>query len=352
MSGIGEVLQTARRARGLTQEDLAATAKVTQAALSRYEHDLRTPEPEVLGRLASSLGVTPDLLQHGGRMRGGIAVAAHMRRRATAKATVWRGLEARLNMLRLHARALGDEVSLRTELHIPAFDPAEYDPADAARMLRVQWRMPVGPVHSLSSWLDAAAVLVFDEDFGTSSRVDGLSQWSDHYAVVLLNTRAPSDRRRLTLAHELGHLVLHGEYADDGAEDQANRFAAELLMPATEIRPMLRGRLTLSALVDLKRYWGTSMQSLIERAWHLGTITADERSSLYKQMSARLWRTVEPAGDDIPPETPQLVHHIADALAAKGLTPAEIAQMAGFWSADDNDAFVPTRQRRLHLATR
>ena len=348
MSGIGEVLATARRARGMTQEELAEAAAVTQAALSRYEHGLREPDSEVLQRLARSLGVTPALLERGDRMRGGIAVAAHMRRRATAKVSIWRSLEARLNMLRLHTMELHEEVTMRAELQVPTFDPAEDDPADAARMLRVQWRLPVGPVHSLVSWMEAAGVLIFEEDFGSAARVDGLSQWAEDHALVLLNASAPADRKRLTLAHELGHLILHAHYADEEMEDQANRFSAEFLMPAAEIKPMLRGRLTLSRLVDLKRYWGTSIQSLIERAFHLGVLSAQERSSLYKQLSARRWRTNEPASDEVPVEVPRLASHIADTLLAKGLTMTEIAQVTGFWSPKDNNAFVPSRRRR-HL---
>jgi len=55
VSGIGDVLETLRRARGLTQADLCAEAEVTQAALSRYENDQRMADDDVLNRLARSL---------------------------------------------------------------------------------------------------------------------------------------------------------------------------------------------------------------------------------------------------------------------------------------------------------
>ncbi len=339
MSGIGEVLETARRARGLTQEELAGVAEVTQAALSRYEHDLRTPEPEVLTRIAAALGVTPDLLTRGGRMEGGIAVGAHMRRRATAKATVWRELEARLNMLRLHTARLMDDVNMHTDRQVPTFDPSDVSPSAAARMLRIQWRIPVGPIHSLAAWLDAAGVLVVEQDFGPAARVDGLSQWSGAYPIVLVNSAAPPDRKRLTLAHELGHLVLHTSYVDEHVEDQANEFAAELLMPADEIRPMLRQRLTLTRLVDLKRYWGVSIQAIVERAYRLGLLAAAQRMSLYKQLSARGMRTHEPASDELTPEVPRLARHIAETLRDRGLTAGEIALLAGYDSPEDNTLF-------------
>lgn len=324
---------------------------MTQAALSRYEHDLRTPEPIVLERLARALGVAPALLEHHGRMEGGIAVGAHMRRRATAKPTVWRELEARLNMLRLHTARLMDEVSMSAELHVPTFDPVATEPEAAARMVRAQWRMPVGPVHSLSTWLDAAGVIVIEQDFGPSARVDGLSQWSGAYPIVLVNVGTPTDRKRLTLGHEFGHLVLHTTYVDDDVEVQANRFAAELFMPADEIRPMLRARLTLERLVELKRYWGVSMQAIIERAQHLGVLSSTQRTSLYKVLSSRGMRTHEPASDELTPEIPRLTRHIAESLRARGLSDAEIARLAGFASAEENELFPSggALPRRLQL---
>jgi Zn-dependent peptidase ImmA (M78 family) len=47
---------------------------------------------------------------------------------------------------------------------------------------------------------------VFGEDFGTQ-RIDGLSQWIGDHPVLLINVIAPMDRNRLTVAHELGHLL-------------------------------------------------------------------------------------------------------------------------------------------------
>jgi Zn-dependent peptidase ImmA (M78 family)/transcriptional regulator with XRE-family HTH domain len=352
MNRIGEVIETARRAKGWTQEELAERAGVTQAALSRYEHDLRTPEPDVLERLAKALGVTPDLLTAGARIEGGIAVTAHMRRRKTARATTWRALEARLNMARLHARHVFEEVSMQADRRVPTLDPDEISPAHAARLVRAQWRLPVGPIRGLVDWMESAGIVVIADDFGAAARVDGLSQWSEDHPVVMINSAMPVDRQRWTLAHELGHLVLHTEYIDDDAEDQADEFAAEFLMPADQIGPMLQ-RLRLGDLVDLKRAWGTSMAAIVERAGALGKLTPAQRSSFYKAMNAKGYRYHEPASDQLPPETPRLVQHIGQSLIAKGLTGREIAKMAGFATPEDNTLFhtvstAPTT-RGLHL---
>ena len=345
MTTLGEVLATARRSSGLTLEELSDRAGVTQAALSRHENGLREPVDITLEAPADELGVTSRLLRHADRMRGAVAVDAHMRRRATAPATLWKRLEARLNMLRLHASMLSEEVQIRATNHVPTVDPIDTSPEAAARIVRMQWGMPIGPVRDLTGWMEAAGCLIVAESFGTP-RVDGMSQWIDGVPILLINADAPTDRKRLTLAHELGHLVMHSTEITADVEEQANAFAAEFLMPADVIRPQLRN-LRIDVLPDLKRQWGVSMAALIERAHHEGVLTAARRTQMYKIFGARRWRTSEPVSDELPAEAPRLAGAIAQTLVNRGLSTNEIAEIAGFASHEDNDIFlVPHRGLR------
>ena len=80
--------------------------------------------------------------------------------------------------------------------------------------------------------------------------------------AIFFNPTEVETRRRFTVAHELGHHVLgHGPRPRDGAaqfnllnydpaESAANRFAAELLMPAVAVRSLVvdRGVTSLSKL--------------------------------------------------------------------------------------------------------
>ncbi|OIN80243.1 XRE family transcriptional regulator [Mycobacterium malmoense] len=342
MTGLGDVLTIARKARGITQIELAEMVGVTQPAINRYESGDRDPDKNTLTKLAAVLGVTEELLTHGNRFRGALAVDAHMRRQTTTKASAWRQMEARLNLLRVHASFLFEEVSIASEQHVPAFDPEFTTPEDAAKMVRAQWRMPMGPVVNLTRWMEAAGCLVFEEDFGTQ-RIDGLSQWVDDHPVILINANSAPDRRRLTKAHELGHLVLHSNVPTEGMEDEANRFAAEFLMPADEIRHELR-RLDLGKLRDLKREWGVSMQALLERAYRMGLVTPDARTKFYKMMNARGWKTNEPDVEFIPVEKPALPVHIGKALRTRGFSDEQAARIAGYVDPGENP-FRPESSR-------
>ncbi len=342
MSGLGDLIAVARKARGLTQADLGELVGVTQVAINRYESGDREPDDAMITALGEALGVTDRLLKHGAKYRGALAVDAHMRRLKTTKASLWRKAEARLNLLRLHASYLFEEISLHSENFVQPFDAEFTSPDDAARMVRAQWRMPIGPVVNVTRWVEAAGCLVFEEDFGTP-RIDGLSQWVDDHPVILVNRDSTTDRKRLTLAHELGHLVLHTGTPTEDMETQANEFAAEFLMPEAVIRAEMR-RIDMGTLVALKREWGVSMQALLERAYRLGFVTAADRTTFYKSMNARGWRTKEPESEFLAREFPELPRAIGDGLSKRGLSVQEIADLAGFRHPSENP-FAPGTRR-------
>lgn len=114
----------------------------------------------------------------------------------------------------------------------------------------------------------------------------------------------PGDRQRFTVAHELGHLVLHSGSAQPATpsdasrmEREANRFAAAFLVPgdvALEDLEANGGRVTLSTLATLKQKWGYSIKAFVFRYRELGVIDDAQARSLYKQISARRWNKDEP----------------------------------------------------------
>lgn len=321
----GDLLRLAREAEGLTQQQVSERAGIPQPHVSKLERDWHEPRDEVLGRLAVALSVTPEFFRLQERFLGATAAPVHARRRKTSSPKLWRHLEARLNMHRIRVHRLLEHLDLELPNEIPRLGDEPIEPEEAAQMVRIQWRMPMGPVHDLVGWLESAGAIVIVEDFGTD-RIDGLSQWFGAYPVFMVNERAPTDRVRLTLAHELGHLALHEE-PHEFMEREADRFAAEFLMPGSEVKGALR-RPTLSGLVPLKLEWMVSIQALIERAYALGTINSQRRTSLWKQLSGRGWRKREPVSDELPPERPRQLDRVIEALRSMGTQDAQLVEWA------------------------
>ena len=133
--------------------------------------------------------------------------------------------------------------------------------------------------------------------------------------VIAVSTGRPGDRLRFSIAHELGHLVLHKQLPVKTAaeiENAANRFAAEFLMPADAMRTELATPVSLTTVARLKPKWGVAMQALIYRAKDLDIISDRQYRYLFQQLSARGWRTAEPTNLNIPIEKPRLITKMAE----------------------------------------
>src|SRR5262249_11776856 len=142
------------------------------------------------------------------------------------------------------------------------------EPEDAARSLRETWMLPRGPINNMVELLERNGAVIVPCDFGTDL-LDALSQRIDGMPILIfVNINAPADRLRLTLAHELAHMVLHTTTLrdDDQMEQEADEFAGAFLLPAEDIRPQLRRGLDLRHLANMKSYWKVSMAAIAVRA--------------------------------------------------------------------------------------
>ncbi len=105
---------------------------------------------------------------------------------------------------------------------------------------------------------------------------------------------APGDRVRFSIAHELGHLVLHQSLHGTSMEHEANLFAQELLLPEAAMRREMAGGITLASLATIKQRWGVSMAALAMRATELNLISKRQLSYLMAKLNSHGWRTQEP----------------------------------------------------------
>ena len=169
------------------------------------------------------------------------------------------------------------------------------DLEDAARNLRAAWGLPEGPVGNLVRHLEAHGILVTRLP-AADKGIDAYSQSQGARPVVVLTTdKDDAARSRFDAAHELGHLVCHPE-ADPGGlqEQQANAFAAELLMPRALMLKVLPTRFDLGLYGRLKQDWGVSIAALLYRAKALNVISETAHRRAIVLMNQRYGRKHEP----------------------------------------------------------
>src|SRR5690606_11406451 len=144
--------------------------------------------------------------------------------------------------------------------------------------------------------------------------IDGRSVIADGgQPIIFVNKNKSGDRQRLTIAHELGHIIMHlytiPTFGRD-EEAEAFRFASEFLMPLHEVKHRFNGRVKLETLAELKAIWKISMQAILKRLQTVGIVAYNQARYLWSQFNTYGIRRQEPV--PIPQETPALINEMID----------------------------------------
>jgi Zn-dependent peptidase ImmA (M78 family) len=267
---------------------------VDQSAIAHFEADRTRPSDEILRQIAHETGFPVGFFQQPPGPPfplGSLLFRAHADMTAREKAEAHRQGELVYEAAwRLRQRVVWPDVRLPRGIA---------DPTTAADLTRSAFGLaPNTPIKHLIDSTERAGVLVLLIPADLDRR-DAFSAWvgeARQQPVIAVSDGRPGDRLRSSVAHEIGHLVMHFPLNHDPAtvEDEAAAFAAQLLLPESAIRHEITLPLTLESLVPLKKRWGVSMQMLIRRARDVGLVSERQYRYLFQLLSRRGWRKVEP----------------------------------------------------------
>jgi len=328
------MLSLARDCRGITQSELSRRSKLRQGTLSKYENGILEPSDDVVEQISKILEFPAAFFFQAGKPYG--FPPFHFRKRKKLSTKALNRIVAEMNIRRMHIsillRSYEDRVG---RLRIPEIDPDDYKSTtdvnnrieEIAEHIREIWAVPRGPIENMVGLIEDLGAIVIPCDFETDL-IDAMSQRVDGLPVLFfVNSTAPADRIRHTLAHELAHMILHtvSLLDDDEMERQADQFAGAFLVPAREFRSQLR-RFDLRTLANLKAYWKVSMQSLAMRADKLNLISGYQKKSFWIEMGQLGYRRSEPG--EPPHESASTVRRMIDFHRGKlGYSAEEVARL-------------------------
>jgi Zn-dependent peptidase ImmA (M78 family)/transcriptional regulator with XRE-family HTH domain len=291
-----KTIEVARIARGYSQAELSEKMGIEQGTLSKLEKGLLRPKLEYMTKLCEALDYPMSFFEEEINILS--PLVTHYRKRKALTKTKIDCIEYNLYIRKHFIKKL--LASANIPYNLIQVSPEEHEPETIARIVRQKWNVPRGPVSSMVSLLERNGIIVLEIDIN-DEKLDGeMIPDENNLPVIYINKNVSGDRQRFTLAHELGHLVMHqSSYIPtvDGAESEANAFASEFLMPSDEIRYQLSENLTFWALADLKRHWKVSMASLVRKAYNLGAIDKSRYTSLNVQLSSAGFKKKEPEMD-------------------------------------------------------
>ncbi|RNC84470.1 MAG: ImmA/IrrE family metallo-endopeptidase [Balneola sp.] len=285
-----KMVELAREARELTQTKLASLLNVSQGMVSKIEQGLNSVDDDILRKLSRVLRYPESFFLQDHRIY--VPGIGFDRNRKSLGVKKRNSIDAKINIQRMHVQNLLSAVELVSE-NIPRIDYLDgnlspEEPEIVANAVRQYYKLPRGPIENLTKVLEDSGIFVIETDFDTDKQFGMTVQAPEVPAIIFLNKNLSPDRMRFTLAHELGHIIMH-EMPSPESESQADRFASELLLPSDEIKKDLLNhginRMYLQNLKDLKYKWGVSFQTLVKKALDLGIISAKQRQYFYVQMS-------------------------------------------------------------------
>ena len=234
---LGRRIADARADAAVTQASLAARIGLERTALVRIESGERKVSATELVAIGGALGVPVDWFF----TESPVAVVS--RRRDPVVGGFSRALDHALEVAARDVAFVEGRQLLSSPERLPARKaPESFEAAEnLARDIRAETGNPEGPLRDLQSVAEELGLLGFSLALGPDAG-DAAYVEVGNRGVAVINGTVDAGRRRVSLAHELGHHLTGDAYEPSarlGASDTErmfNAFAAYLLMPRSSVQ--------------------------------------------------------------------------------------------------------------------
>lgn len=292
-------LTFARELRGFSQTDLSSSIKgLSQSNLSKFEKGLSVLSEDIQSKIIEFLNFPLEFFDR--KINSAIENGNYRKKASISKSEILM-FENRCKILGYIIDEMSESINW-PEFKLLAMNVEEgYSPAYIANYNRKILKLKKDePVKDICQLIESHGIIIYE--MSALEKFDGISFFTDKgFPVIVINKSFSNDRKRFTIAHELGHILLHNEsnfpvseFRDDKIkEKEANEFASEFLMPEADIKNSLRG-VTLSDVARLKSYWLTSMGSILRRAKDLKCIGEERYKYFMIEMSRNGFNRREP----------------------------------------------------------
>jgi Zn-dependent peptidase ImmA (M78 family) len=311
-----DALWVARLFRGLSVAELAEKSSLSREAIHRIEHRKKQPFRLSLMAIADALGFPFRFFYRRPSVPG--REVLHFRRGARVP-------DYEIDRARALAAVFGrvteafDSLATFASPRLPVVEIPRDD--ESIERAAEKFRAAIGfrqdtPIANAVRAAELAGVFTGTFDPGDMP-VHGFAS-NVPLPLLMLSAKSPWSRRRFSVMHEVGHLVMHGKSAPEEREErerQADRFAGAALIPRAAFwrefpRPGKEFRW--GEMLAMKQRWGVSIQAIIHRAFDLGLINAIQYRTACIHVSKYGWRTQEPG--ELEAEKPEICASFVDAL--------------------------------------
>ena len=286
---ISQKIKNARALKGLSQQELADMIGVSKQMISKYEKGESIPSSSNLLKLGKSLKVKIDYFFKSSKIELGVL---NFRKKSSFSNKKQESLEQLIKLNLENYLEIEDllqiDYSFKNSIGNEKVNSIE-DIEKLVLSLRNEWEIGLDPIHNIIQLLEDNEIKVV-ELFDVEESFDGLATFvNNKFPVIVVNGNFQVERKRFTLLHELGHLLLNlPECNLKDEENYCNKFASEFLFPRKLVLKefgIKRDLISLTELIEVQKKYGISIQAIIYRLVDAGIFTENRKVDFYKKIN-------------------------------------------------------------------
>jgi Zn-dependent peptidase ImmA (M78 family)/DNA-binding XRE family transcriptional regulator len=287
---ISQKIKNARLINAMSQQDLADLVGISKQMISKYEKGESIPSSPSLIKLAKSLKVKVDYFFSSNKIELG---TVNFRKKSSFSLKKQNALKE-LIKLKLESYIEIEEIlqidySFTNPLK-PRFVKKIDEIEKLVLELRNDWEIGLDPIHNIIQLLEDKEIKVVEID-EEENLFDGLATIvNDKFPVIVVNKNFNVERKRFTLLHELGHLLLNLPDCDIKSEENyCNKFASEFLFPKKLVFKefgLKRDSISLTELIEVQKKYGISIPAIIYRLVDAGIFSEGRLTDFYKKINS------------------------------------------------------------------
>jgi Zn-dependent peptidase ImmA (M78 family)/DNA-binding XRE family transcriptional regulator len=272
-------IKNARILKCLSQQNVADELGVSKQMVSKYENGEAIPTSSRFLKLSKLFGLKIDYFFSSFQVELG---EINFRKKSSFSIKKQSSLKEQIKINLENYIWLEDTLSIE-DISINKIEDVE----KAVLKLRNEWNIGIDPIHNIIQLLEDKEIKVI-ELYDVDDKFDGLATYvNGKYPVIVVNGNFPVERKRFTLLHELGHLLLNLPNCETKKEEQfCNKFAAEFLFPREIVIKEFGGKrnhITLAELIATQKKYGISIPAIVYRLVDSGILSKQRHSDFYKK---------------------------------------------------------------------
>lgn len=328
-------IKNARKLKGLSQQDVADELQISKQMVSKYEKGISMPSSSKLLKLSRLFGLKIDYFFNSFKVDIG---EVNFRKKSSFPMKKQNSLKEQIKINLENYLWIEDTLSIDytfkniiENISINNINDIE----QAVLKLRTEWNIGTDPIHNIIQLLEDKEIKVI-ELFDTDDKFDGLATYvNNKYPVIVVNGNFPVERKRFTLLHELGHLLLNLPDCEINEEENfCNKFASEFLLPKNIVINEFGGkrkRITLTELISIQKKYGISIPAIMYRLVDSKIVSKERQKQFYIKLNFNpsLKKEVNRSRFETPENSNRYERLVYRALAQENISISKASSLLG-----------------------